>query len=108
MTPMTAAFLRDRARVLAAVALLPEGRVATYGGVGKRLGLGPRRVAAALASLTDEESAELPWHRVVGAGGAIRTAGQAARRQAMRLRAEGVMVARGKVAEFDALSIEPR
>ena len=108
MQPTTAAFLRDRARVLAAVALLPEGRVATYGGVGKRLGLGPRRVAAALASLTDEESVSLPWHRVVGAGGLLRTAGKAARRQAMRLRAEGIWVARGRVEDFDTASIEPR
>lgn len=107
MQPATAAFLRDRSKVLAAVALLPEGRVATYGGVGKRLGLGPRRVAAVLASLTAEEAADLPWHRVVGAGGKIRTAGRTAQRQAMRLRAEDVSVLGGKIADFEAVSIEP-
>ena len=106
----SAAFVRFRSRVLAVVAAIPEGRVTTYGTIGRRLGATPRQVAHVLASLTDEESAELPWFRVVGANGVVSTMklGAVGRRQIRRLRAEGVSVtARNKVEEFDVIAWSP-
>jgi methylated-DNA-protein-cysteine methyltransferase-like protein len=61
--------------------------VATYGQVAEAAGLprGARQVARALKTFHD-----LPWHRVVGAGGAIRTPGEYALEQRLRLQMEGV------------------
>ena len=92
-----------RSKVLVVVASIPEGRVTTYGTIGKRLKLTARQVARVLSSLTSEESYELPWFRVVAANGAISTVklGPVGRRQIERLRAEGVSVnPRNKVEEF--------
>jgi methylated-DNA-protein-cysteine methyltransferase-like protein len=100
---MSAALVK--ARVLAVVRDIPPGRVTTYGAVGKHLRVTARQAARALSTLTAEESAEVPWHRVVGAGGVIRTEGQ---RQGRRLRAEGVVVSpSGRVLDFDLVFHEP-
>ena len=66
--------------------------VSTYGAVARAAGLGrgARQVAAALRG-----AVELPWHRIVGAGGEIKLRGGSAFEQRMRLEAEGV-VFRGK------------
>ena len=104
--PKAGAFARVKARVVAVVAAIPEGRVTTYGAIGKRLGVTPRQVAFVMATLTDEESRELPWFRVVAAGGVISSfkAGGVGRRQVARLREEGVEVTpRNKVVDFDAV-----
>src|SRR5947207_2391306 len=73
-------------KVYAVVARIPLGRVLSYADVGKIAGTGPRQVAAAMS----ECPAGLPWHRVVGAGGKIRTRGEHAWMQRERLMAEGV------------------
>jgi methylated-DNA-protein-cysteine methyltransferase-like protein len=100
------AFATIRPRVLDVVRRLPAGRVTTYGAIAKHLNISARQSARVLATLNDDESAALPWHRVVGAGGHIRTEGH---RQATRLRKEGVGVsARGKLLDFDVVFIEPR
>lgn len=81
------------------VAAVPRGRVTTYGEVARLAGLGrgARLVGAALGRAPDR--VELPWHRVIAAGGRIALpAGSAARRtQIARLRAEGVIVRTGRV-----------
>jgi len=53
------------------VALVPSGRVATYGQVARLLGhpRGARQVGYALARAPDDRA--LPWHRVVNARGVI-------------------------------------
>ncbi len=105
-----AAFARFRARVLAVVAAVPEGRVTTYGTIGRHLGATARQVARVLASFTDEESATLPWFRVVGANGVISTMklGAVGRKQVARLREEGVAVTpRNKIAEFESVAWSP-
>ena len=99
-----------RSRVLAIVAVIPEGRVTTYGTIGKRLKLTARQVARVLATFTAEESAELPWFRVVAANGAISSLklGAVGRRQIERLREEGVAVSmRGKVIDFTSVAWPP-
>jgi len=87
-----------RQRVLATVDSIPPGRVATYGGVASLAGLprAARYVGRVLRELP--RGTELPWHRVVAAGGVLRTAGA---EQARRLRAEGVCVTDGRVALAD-------
>jgi methylated-DNA-protein-cysteine methyltransferase-like protein len=64
-----------RPRVLAVVAAIPGGRVTTYGAIARHLGATARQVAHVLATFTAEESAELPWFRVVAANGVVSAPG---------------------------------
>jgi methylated-DNA-protein-cysteine methyltransferase-like protein len=99
-----------KAKVLAVVAAIPEGRVTTYGAIARRLRATPRQVAFVMARLTAEESKQLPWFRVVAAGGFVSTIklGAVGRRQIARLRAEGTLVtARSKVEDFRTLAWDP-
>src|SRR5262245_5046092 len=101
---------RFKGPVLAVLAAIPEGRVTTYGTIGRHLGLTARQVAFTLATLTAEESGRLPWFRVVAANGVVSTTklGAVGRRQIARLRAEGVAVtARNRVEDFQALVWSP-
>ena len=106
----TTATDRNRSRVVAVVAAIPEGRVTTYGAIGRHLGATARQVARVLASFTPEESARLPWFRVVAANGVVSTTklGAVGRRQIARLQAEGVAVTpRNKIEDFAAVLWEP-
>jgi methylated-DNA-protein-cysteine methyltransferase-like protein len=108
--PKSGGLARVRSQVLAVVAAIPEGRVTTYGAIGKHLQIAARQVAYVLARLTPEESKELPWFRVVGANGFVSTTklGAVGRRQIMRLKSEGVAVtARNKVEDFRLVSWTP-
>ena len=57
--------------IYATVALIPEGKVATYGQIAHLIGLPrhARQVGYALAALPEDN--EIPWHRVVNARGEI-------------------------------------
>ncbi len=83
-----------REAVLALVARIPAGRVATYGQIALMAGFPrrPRQVGMVLKGLP--EDTELPWHRVVSQPGRIAARGRfwGALEQAGRLRAEGVAV----------------
>lgn len=83
-------------RILATVDSIPPGCVATYGQVAEEAGL-PGRARMVGRVLREVAAEELPWHRVLGAGGYIKVPGRAAREQAKRLRAEGVTVKQGRV-----------
>lgn len=74
-------------KMLAIVARIPKGRVATYGQIATLAGYpgASRQVAWALHG-----SKGLPWHRVIGAGGKILLTGNAAMEQRIRLEFEGV------------------
>jgi methylated-DNA-protein-cysteine methyltransferase-like protein len=90
------------ARVYALVREIPRGRVATYGEVAVMLGVprGARAVGWALRALPAAQSARVPWHRVVGAGGRISPrGGPGPQIQRRRLRAEGVRF-RGAVVDL--------
>jgi methylated-DNA-protein-cysteine methyltransferase related protein len=82
-----------------AVCTIPRGRVSTYGAVARAAGLPGRARQAGYALRVAGDSLDLPWHRVVGAGGRIAfpPASRAHREQARRLRAEGVRVLEGRV-----------
>ncbi|MEM9383193.1 MAG: methylated-DNA--[protein]-cysteine S-methyltransferase [Planctomycetota bacterium] len=84
-------------RVLATVDAIPEGRVASYGQVAEEAGLprSARFVGHVLKRFVN--SAEVPWHRVLGSDGTIRVQGGTARDQARLLRGEGVKVVKGRV-----------
>ena len=70
-TPRLTGAVRFKSQVLEVVAAIPEGRVTTYGAIGRYLEVTARQVAFVLARLTDEESEGLPWFRVVAAKGVV-------------------------------------
>jgi alkylated DNA nucleotide flippase Atl1 len=77
--------------VFDAVESIPVGRVSTYGAIGRMVGVGPRRVARALAA----GGGAVPWHRVVRADG---TAAEPVRvRQLELLAGEGVPLRNGRI-----------
>ena len=85
--------------ILAVVAAVPHGRVTTYGAVAERAGW-PRRarlVGRVLAGLPG--GSDVPWHRVVAAGGRIAfpAGSDSHQRQVRRLAGEGVEVRAGRV-----------
>jgi methylated-DNA-protein-cysteine methyltransferase-like protein len=85
--------------IWAAVRAIPRGQVSTYGGLARAAGLPGRARLAGFALRSAPKGLQLPWHRVVGAGGRIvfPKSSRAYREQARRLRADGVAVVRGRV-----------
>lgn len=83
--PLKASMFRD---MLRQVSRVPRGKVATYGDIAYAAGYpgAARQVAWALHA----ESAGLPWHRIVGAGGKILLSGEHGFEQRLHLQAEGV------------------
>ena len=80
-------------RILAAVAAIPPGRVATYGDVAAEAdGNSPRFAGWVLAHLSDDE---VPWHRVLPVSG--RPVPHLAERQLALLAGEGVLSQDGRV-----------
>ncbi len=76
-----------RARVVRCIRGLPAGTVSSYGALAKAAGWpgAARQVVRILHQVPG-----LPWHRVVGSGGAIKLRGEQAAEQRFRLRMEGV------------------
>jgi methylated-DNA-protein-cysteine methyltransferase related protein len=68
---------------------IPTGKVSTYGRIAAAAGY-PRYHRAVARLLRADPIDQLPWHRVVGAGGEIKLRGAALREQRERLRFEGV------------------
>ncbi len=81
------------------VCAIPRGQVSTYGDVARTAGFPGRARLAGFALKVAPEGTNIPWHRVVGAGGRIvfPKASHAHREQSRRLRAEGVAVKDGRV-----------
>jgi methylated-DNA-protein-cysteine methyltransferase related protein len=100
------------ASLRAAVWRIPRGRVATYGEVAR--GAGHEGAARQVVWALHNSTGGLPWHRVVGAGGAIKLPGEAGFEQRMRLQSEGVQFRGARVAmsdhefRFDRQSKRPR
>ena len=68
---------------------IPDGKVSTYGQVAAAAGY-PRYHRAVARLLRTDPLDQLPWHRVLGAGGEIKLRGAAAHEQRARLKLEGV------------------
>jgi methylated-DNA-protein-cysteine methyltransferase-like protein len=101
---------RLKSKVMAVVSAIPEGRVTTYGAIGRRLHVTARQVAFVLARLTVMESKRLPWFRVVAANGVVSSVklGTVGRKQIARLRKEGIAVTlRNKVEDFCVIAWTP-
>jgi methylated-DNA-protein-cysteine methyltransferase-like protein len=89
---MTAVTDADIELVRALVAMIPAGKVATYGDIASAAGLSSPRI---VGWIMRTDSADLPWHRVIRSSG--RPAPHLATRQLELLRAEGVLAVDGKV-----------
>jgi methylated-DNA-protein-cysteine methyltransferase related protein len=74
-------------RVRRCIRLLPAGTVSSYGAIARAAGW-PRAARQVVRILRATQG--LPWHRVVGSGGAIKLGGENAAEQKLRLRMEGV------------------
>jgi methylated-DNA-protein-cysteine methyltransferase related protein len=76
-----------RNRIARCIRALPPGTVSSYGAIAKAAGWpgAARQVVRILRQIPG-----LPWHRVVGSGGAIKLIGENAAEQRFRLRMEGV------------------
>jgi methylated-DNA-protein-cysteine methyltransferase-like protein len=94
--PAETPFTREVKKVLRSV---PRGRVVTYGQVADLAGREGAARGVAWILHSSAEAAGLPWHRVIGAGGAIslpRRKGFEAQKK--RLLAEGIAVGpRGRI-----------
>ncbi|HMN46045.1 MAG TPA: MGMT family protein [Povalibacter sp.] len=87
------------ARILAAVRRIPRGKVCTYGDVADIAGL-PRRARLVGTVLRQTPaSRDLPWFRVINAGGRISfpAGSDAYLRQRRKLEAEGIVFISGRV-----------
>ena len=90
--PKSKAFACIRAEVIRLVGLIPAGKFTTYGSIAIHMNVMARHVAFVMSSLTEEEAAALPWHRVVSADARISPKMDAAlaKKQRRRLRSEGM------------------
>jgi methylated-DNA-protein-cysteine methyltransferase-like protein len=89
----------SHARIYAAIAAIPPGRVASYGAIAARAGLpGRARLVGKLLGQVPDGIA-LPWFRVLRASGhiAMPPGSRGYREQSRLLRAEGVPVKNGRV-----------
>ena len=76
-----------RSHVLRCIRALPAGTVSSYGAIARAAGWpgAARQVVRILQQVPG-----LPWHRVVGSGGAIKLTGESGAEQRFRLRMEGI------------------
>jgi len=74
-------------RILAAIRKIPRGKVSTYGAIARAAGY-PGAARQVVGTL--RRSFDVPWHRVLGAGGEIKLRGDSAIEQRLRLESEGV------------------
>jgi methylated-DNA-protein-cysteine methyltransferase-like protein len=90
-----------RMRIESAIRQVPRGKVSTYGAIARAAGLPgrARQVAQVL-----HRGFELPWQRLLGAGGEIKLRGDSAIEQRLRLEAEGVRF-RGRRVDMKQSSI---
>ncbi|HZR58126.1 MAG TPA: MGMT family protein [Terriglobales bacterium] len=76
-------------KIIAAIRKIPKGKVSTYGAVARAAGY-PRYARQVARTLHMAAALNLPWHRVLGAGGEIKLTGHSAFEQRFRLQSEGV------------------
>jgi methylated-DNA-protein-cysteine methyltransferase-like protein len=90
------------------IARIPRGQVSSYGDVARAAGLPGRARLAGTALRLMPEDMNLPWHRVMGAGGRIvfPKGTRHFREQARLLRGEGVTVKDGRVAQSALVNLD--
>jgi methylated-DNA-protein-cysteine methyltransferase-like protein len=92
--PKSKAFARIRAEVIRLVGLIPPGKFTTYGSIAIHMNVMARHVAFVMSSLDEQESAALPWHRVVSRDARLspNMDPRLRNQQRKRLRAEGLKI----------------
>lgn len=85
--PIRSPAQEKRQGLIRAIRALPRGKVSSYGAIARAAGWpgAARQVVRVLNQVPG-----LPWHRVVGSGGAIKLPGEYGAEQKFRLRMEGV------------------
>ena len=94
--------------IWAVIAAIPRGTVSTYGAVARAAGLPGRARLTGFALRISPPAMNLPWHRVVGAGGRIAFPASSPqfREQVRRLRSDGVAVKEGRVSSSAMADLE--
>jgi O-6-methylguanine DNA methyltransferase len=92
------------ARVLAAVRRIPRGRVATYGDVAAAAGR-PRAWRAVGNIMRGCRRADVPCHRVIGAGGSLGGYGGSIAIKRSLLLAEGIPISGSKIRGVDQVRL---
>lgn len=85
-------------KILAAIRAVPRGQIAGYGEIARRAGL-PGRARMVARILSENDDRKLPWHRILRSDGRIAFPEDSPQfaEQSQRLRAEGVVVVKGRV-----------
>jgi methylated-DNA-[protein]-cysteine S-methyltransferase len=91
-------------RVYSIVKKVPAGKVTTYGAIARALGTNGYR-AVGLALSKNSSHLETPCHRVVGADGSLKSWAWGVDGKIAALKAEGVTVENGKVADFSRVAL---
>jgi len=102
--PKSIAATRIRAEVIRLVGLIPAGKFTTYGSIAVHMNMAALHVASVMSRLTEEESATLPWHRVVSADARLspNMDAQLSTVQRQRLESEGLKIdAQGYILDSD-------
>ena len=86
--------------MLSVVRRIPVGRVTTYGTVARLAGK-PRAARAVGNIMREARAPQLPYHRVIAAGGRLGGYGGNVSLKRALLAAEGVVVSATKVKHFD-------
>jgi methylated-DNA-protein-cysteine methyltransferase-like protein len=84
-------------RVWNATRRIPRGRVSTYGAIAALAGVPGQPRLAGYALHNIPAGADIPWQRVINAGGAISLKGNPGARQRLLLEEEGVEFRKTKV-----------
>ena len=96
------------ATIFDVVEAIPEGKVATYGQIGKLVcGCSGQLVGFALASLRYQGSRKVPWQRVINRSGKISLTGPDAALQRALLEDEGVRFDADGVIDLDQFGWKP-
>jgi methylated-DNA-protein-cysteine methyltransferase related protein len=104
--PKSEAFIKIKADILEITKHIPAGHVTTFAAIADYLNVVPHHVAYILSTLSHEEADEVPWHRVVADGGAIK-AGSRGASQKERLEAEGLSFDNTALENFENVWLEP-
>ena len=95
-------------RIFDMVEAIPEGKVATYGQIGKSVGgCSGQLVGFALASLRYSASRKVPWQRVINRQGKISLTGPDAALQRALLEDEGIRFDADGVIDLDEFGWKP-
>lgn len=87
-------------QILEVIALVPFGKVATYGQIARLAGLPKHARLVGYALKNIDQASDIPWHRIINAQGKVSThhLNQIGENiQLNKLRDEGIVVLNGKI-----------